>query len=304
MKKIWIDTDAGTDDAVALIMAMRSPDIEILGISCVAGNVPLDKVVQNVLYICELCHQKIPVFVGSSHPLKRVLATADFIHGSDGLGDVGRDLTGREPQATDAWLAMMAAVQRYPNEVTLVNLGPLTNLARVIERQPDIVHSVQHCYIMGGLITLPGNVTPMSEFNIWADPEAASIVIASEMPMTTIGWDTTMDSGWLSVQEWEDIRLLDSDLATFAYEIQGVRMQWQRDHGEDLRLTWADPCAMAVVLHPDIVRAYKKVAMHVNCAADEDPFRGHIHISEYPRISHVTAIDRARFVTMILEALM
>ena len=303
MKKIWIDTDAGTDDAMALIMALRCEELVVLGISTVGGNVPLEKVDQNVLYVCELCEVQPPVHRGAVKPLERILGTADFIHGKDGLGDIGLDLSNRELTSYNAIEAIIETVRANPNEVSIVNLGPLTNLALAIRKAPEIVDLIAHCYVMGGLVDLPGNITPLAEFNIWADPEAAQEVLTSKLSMTTIGWDTTMNSGWLSVDEWHELKDLKTDLATFAHSIQAVRMQWQKDNDHDQKLTWADPSAMAVVIDPSIVIQSTEVGMSVSGGADDHPQRGFITISNESRITHVNRIDRSRFKKMIHQYL-
>ena len=133
LRKIWIDTDAGTDDAMALIMAIRDPKIEIIGISTCGGNVPLDNVVQNVLFLVEKCGADIPVYIGARQPLERVLGTADFIHGKDGLGDIGLPLQGRRAQDISAIDALNHAMSQHGSELEIVNLGPLTNMATLIK---------------------------------------------------------------------------------------------------------------------------------------------------------------------------
>ncbi|NND31287.1 MAG: nucleoside hydrolase, partial [Saprospiraceae bacterium] len=192
-RKFFIDTDAGTDDAVALIMALRYANVDVIGISAVCGNVGLNKVVQNIGYICELCSVTIPYYAGSARPLTQSFVSADFIHGKDGLGDIGLNLTGRDAVSEDAIGALLSAIQKYPGEVELICLGPLTNIARLISAAPAILASLKKIVIMGGLVHLPGNVTPLAEFNIWADPEAAAIVLAAiqeqNCSCSMIGWD-------------------------------------------------------------------------------------------------------------------
>ena len=190
-RKFFIDTDAGTDDAIALIMAMKHPQVDIVGISTSGGNVPLDCVVQNVLYIRELCDHSAPVYIGAEKPMTRTLDTADFIHGKDGLGDIGLDLKGRIPNKGDARDHLIQALKSHKGELELVCLGPLTNLGLIEQKEPGILSLAKRIYVMGGLITLPGNVTPMSEYNIWADPEAAQVVLQTQAKFTMIGWDST-----------------------------------------------------------------------------------------------------------------
>ena len=302
-RKIWIDTDAGTDDAMAIIMAIRDPNIEIVGISTCGGNVPLDNVVQNVLYLIEKCNSDIPVYVGARQPLERVLDTADFIHGADGLGDIGLPLQGRVAQDISAIAALKNAISKYGPELEIVNLGPLTNLASLIKSVEGPL-DFKHCYIMGGLLDLPGNVTPLAEYNIWADPEAAEIVFQSGMKMTVAGWDTTLSGGWLSIEEWHQIDSIRTPIASVIHDMQQVRMDWQMENESDPRLTWADPCTMAIVLNEAIIEDMAYVDMHVMRGTDDDPNRGFIKAQPNTEgIRYIKKINREMYKKMIWDSL-
>lgn len=146
-----IDTDTASDDAVALVMAMRHPGVQIEAITVVAGNVPLDQAIQNALYTVELCQQAIPVYRGMPGPLTRPLETAQFVHGQDGMGDIGLPLTGRQPAAEHAVGVIIETIHRYAGEIILVTLGPLTNIATALRRDPMIANEVKECIIMGGI---------------------------------------------------------------------------------------------------------------------------------------------------------
>jgi len=237
-RKVWIDTDAGTDDAIALMIAMSHPDVDIVGISTVGGNVSLDCVTQNVLYIKELYNNQAPVHAGAAQPLQRNLGKADFIHGKDGLGDIGLPLTERTYSSTPAEEAIIAALIEHHGDLEIITLGPLTNLAKAIQQSPEISSLIKHCYIMGGLITGPGNVTPHAEYNIWADPEAAQYILSAEMPMTTIGWDTTELSGFFTLEEIAELREIGTHIATIAADMQMVRINWQKSQGLKEVVTW------------------------------------------------------------------
>ena len=189
MRNFIIDTDTASDDAVALVMALRQPDIDVKAITVVAGNVPLPLAVQNALYTVELCGADAPVYAGCAKPLLRELETAQDVHGRDGLGDIGLPLQGRTPAAGHAADVLREVIKANAGDITLVTLGPLTNVALALLREPDIARHVSHCYIMGGIGSGHGNVTPTAEFNIWVDPEAAKIVYESGMNMTMVGWD-------------------------------------------------------------------------------------------------------------------
>lgn len=305
-RKFFIDTDAGTDDAVALIMAMRHPDIDIVGISTSGGNVPLDCVVQNVLYIRELCDHTAPVYVGASKPIMRILETADFIHGKDGLGDIGIDLTGRLPEDTDARDQLIASLHAHAGELELICLGPLTNLAEIEQREPGILSLAKRIYIMGGLVTLPGNVTPMSEFNIWADPEAAQIVLQAKAKFTMIGWDTTCASSAFTVEEIAAFKDIGTEIARFAADIQNVRIKWMHEYQEESAVNLADPLAMAVALDPTLIDRKEYFTMTVRGGEHADPHRGFIDAiptDDTTAVEFIHTVDRQGYIAMMKSSM-
>ncbi len=305
-RKFFIDTDAGTDDAVALIMAMKHPGIDIVGISTSGGNVPLDCVVQNVLYIKELCGHGAPVYVGAAKPILRILDTADFIHGKDGLGDIGLDLTGRVPEEGDARDQLISTLHAHVGELELICLGPLTNLAQIEQREPGILSLAKRIYIMGGLVTLPGNVTPMSEFNIWADPEAAQIVLGAKAKFTMIGWDTTCASSDFTVEEIAAFRHIDTEIARFCADIQNVRINWMHEHKEETAVNLADPLAMAVALDPTLIDRKEYFTMTVRSGEHADPYRGFIDAipsDDSSTVEFIHTVDRQRYVSLLKSSM-
>ena len=191
MRKFLIDTDTASDDAVAMCMALRHPDIEVVGFTVVAGNVPLDQAVQNALYTVELCGAQTPVFVGAAAPLARDLETAQNVHGQDGMGDIGLDLQGRTPESGWAPQFIVDTIRENPGEITLVAIGPLSNIAEALEREPALPELVRELVIMGGTVEEPGNVSPLAEANFWNDPHAADAVLGADWPATVVGLDVT-----------------------------------------------------------------------------------------------------------------
>jgi len=193
-RKIIIDTDPGQDDAVAILLALASPeDIEVLGITAVAGNVPLPLTERNARIVCELAGRRdVKVFAGCEAPLKRKLVTAEHVHGKTGLdGPQLAEPTMKlaEGHAVDF---IIETLRREPaGTVTLCPLGPLTNIATAFERAPDIVGRVQEIVLMGGAYFEVGNITPAAEFNIYVDPEAADIVFRSGAPLVVMPLDVT-----------------------------------------------------------------------------------------------------------------
>lgn len=193
-RKIIIDTDPGQDDAVAILLALASPeDIEVLGITAVAGNVPLHLTQKNARVVCELAGKpETLVFAGCDAPLKRKLVTAEHVHGKTGLDG---------PQMADPVMPLqdqhavdfiIETLRREPSgTVTICPIGPLTNIATAFERAPDIVERVQEIVLMGGAYFEVGNITPTAEFNIYVDPEAAKIVFDAGAPLVVMPLDVT-----------------------------------------------------------------------------------------------------------------
>jgi purine nucleosidase len=192
-RKIIIDTDPGQDDAVAILLALASPELEVLGVIAVAGNVPLHHTLTNAGKILELAGRSdIPLYAGSSSPIRRTLTTAEHVHGETGLD--GPDLPPpnmpiQDQSGIDYLIDTIRAAQH--GEITLVMLGPLTDLAWAIRKAPDIATRLQEIVIMGGAYFEGGNVTPSAEFNIYVDPEAADIVFKSGANLTMLPLDAT-----------------------------------------------------------------------------------------------------------------
>lgn len=251
-QSFWIDTDTASDDAVALVMALRSDVAQIEGISIVAGNVSLEKCVQNALYTVELCGASTPVYVGLPKPIMRKLEDASEVHGQDGMGDIGLKLTGRTPEEKHAIDAMTECIMASPGKIRLVTLGPLSNIAAALLRTPEIAVAVEHCYIMGGTPEMPGNVNEVAEFNIWADPEAAHIVVESGMPMTFVGWDVSMASAFITDEHAAEIKAIGTPFADFTIDIQGFIREFIMKHMGVVGFDLPDPLAVAVALDPSI----------------------------------------------------
>ncbi len=249
-----IDTDTASDDAVALIMALRNPNIHVIAITTVAGNVPVTQASRNALYTAELCNSTVPVFTGAEKPLTRPHYGADWFHGRDGLGDHGYPPPTRAPEQRNAIAAIIAAIESHPGLV-LVTLGPLTNIALAIEQRPSIAAKVGRCVVMGGAPCCEGNVTPAAEYNIWCDPEAARIVARGGLPIELVGWHLCRDEAVLNPSDIQHVLNFNNPVATFAIECnrraQEAFFVQTGQHGISL----PDPIAMAIALDPSIVTA-------------------------------------------------
>jgi purine nucleosidase len=252
-----IDTDTASDDAVALIMALRSFQVEVLAITIVAGNVNVQQAARNALYTAELCGSAVPVFVGAAKPLAREHAPADWFHGRDGLGDRGYPLPSRVPEKQSASDAIIETIESHPGLV-MVTLGPLTNVALALLKRPNIAAKVSRCVIMGGAPCCEGNVTPAAEYNIWCDPEAAGIVMRSSLPIELVGWQLSRGEAVLNPSDIQQVLSFGTPVAKFAIECnckaQEAYFEQTGEHG----ICLPDPVAMAVALDPTIVPSHSE----------------------------------------------
>jgi purine nucleosidase len=251
-RKFLIDTDTASDDAVALAMALRDPWVDVVAISVVAGNVPLDQAVQNALYTVELCDGAVPVYAGAAAPLMQPLHTAEVVHGNDGMGDIGLPVHGRSPapgHAVDRLAELIAS--SAPGELTLVTLGPLTNIALLLARYPEHAKRLREIVVMGGTSDGLGNATASAEFNIWVDPEAAAIVYASGARLTQVGWDISRKYATFDADQAADLRSV-GRLGEFAVDIQAVLTAFALEGTHLPGFDLPDPIAMAVALDPSV----------------------------------------------------
>ncbi|MES2967242.1 MAG: nucleoside hydrolase [Pseudomonadota bacterium] len=264
-RKIIIDTDPGQDDAVAILLALASPDeLQVLGITAVAGNVPLALTQKNARIICELAgHPQTRVFAGCDAPLLRKLVTAEHVHGKTGLDG---------PQMADPVMplqdqhAVDFIIDTLRNEpahsVTLCPLGPLTNIATAFQRAPDIIARVQQIVLMGGAYFEVGNITPAAEFNIYVDPEAADIVFKSGAPIVVMPLDVT-HRALTNRARIEAFRALGNEPGRMVAEwtdfFERFDMQKYGSEGAPLH----DPCVIAYLLRPDLFSG-----RHINVAIE------------------------------------
>lgn len=262
-----IDTDTASDDAVALIMALRNPEVEVVAITTVAGNVDVHQASRNALYAAELCGSSAPVFVGSEKPLKRKHASADWFHGKDGLGDHGYPAAQQVAEKLGAVEAMVETIEAHPG-LEMVTLGPLTNVALALEKRPGIAGKVSRCVVMGGAPCCEGNVTPAAEYNIWCDPEAARIVMRSGLPIVLVGWHLCRGKAALNLVEIAQVLSFSTAVARFAIECnsraQEAYLVQTGEHGISL----PDPVAMAVALKPSIVTEQSEHFMEVETESE------------------------------------
>ncbi|MBV9624241.1 MAG: nucleoside hydrolase [Acidobacteria bacterium] len=246
-----IDTDTASDDAVALIMALRAPDVRVVAITTVAGNVALEQATRNALYTAELCDSDVPVYAGAATPLLRKYQDATWFHGKDGFGDHNYHAPRRSPEKLDAVDAIIETVEANPGLV-LVTLAPLTNVALALAKRPSIARKVGRCVLMGGAPCCEGNVTPAAEYNIWTDPEAARMVVRSGLPIEVIGWQLSRGQAVVGKKDIQKIHRLKTKLGNFAVECNShARRAYKVQTGED-GICLPDPVAMSIALDSTI----------------------------------------------------
>ena len=251
--RVIIDTDPGVDDALALLLAMRSPELKIEAITPVAGNVPLELTLPNALRLVEIAGRTdIPVAAGARVPLVRRLVTATYAHGENGLGGAVFPEPTTKPVAEPAAEYIRRVVRKYPHEVTLITLGPLTNIATALSSDPELAGLVRGLTMMGGSLS-GGNITPAAEFNIYVDPEAARIVFQSGIPITMVGLDVTRKT---SLTE-EHVRVLEAaqnPVSQAAAKIGRNAINHNRERGFLVGPNMHDSLAVAAFLDPTILK--------------------------------------------------
>jgi inosine-uridine nucleoside N-ribohydrolase len=195
MYRIILDTDPGIDDALALFLALASPEVQLEAITTVGGNVNVNHTTHNALALLELAGRTdIPVARGSNQPIVRQPVYANYVHGDNGLGGLQLPVTRAQAVAAHAVEVIIEKIMASPGEITLVPIGPLTNIALALRREPRIAQSVREVVIMGGALRVPGNTTPNAEFNIYVDPHAAQMVFHAGWPIRLVTLDTTMQA--------------------------------------------------------------------------------------------------------------
>lgn len=253
-RKIIIDTDPGQDDAVAILLALASPDeIDVLGITAVAGNVPLALTQKNARIVCELAGKpETKVFAGCDHPLVHKLVTAEHVHGKTGLNGPTLPDPTMPLQDEHAVDFIIETLRSEPaNSVTLCPLGPLTNIAMAIRKAPDIAIKIQEIVLMGGAYFEVGNITPSAEFNIYVDPEAAAVVFGSGAPIVVVPLDVTHKALVTSARN-NAFRAIGSKVGVAVAEMTDFFERFDKEkYGSD-GAPLHDPCVTAYLIKPEL----------------------------------------------------
>ena len=305
-RKFLIDTDTASDDAVALLIALQADEIDVLCITVVAGNCNVDQAVQNALYTVEICGADVPVYRGEAGPLTRKPFDAVHVHGEDGMGDIGLPLHGREPAAGDAIDKIIETVHANAGDIEIVTLGPLTNMAKAVQRDPGIATKVSQFTMMGGSPDGRGNVWPGSCFNIYADPEAARVVYHAGFKLRMVGWDISRKFAVVTKDEQQTLHDIGTELAVFSHDIQKCVSDWTDNTTNLPGYDLPDPIAMAIAIDPSI--ATETGNYYIDIETNSDLTRGQTVVDyngtlgKEPNVELVIEASHDRFMDMLFES--
>ncbi|HLZ62313.1 MAG TPA: nucleoside hydrolase [Ktedonosporobacter sp.] len=302
MRRIILDTDPGIDDALALFLALASPEVELVAVTTVSGNVGVDQTTRNALALLALTGRTdIPVACGSSLPLVRQPVDAAYVHGLNGIGEVILPAPDVEPISQHATDLIIEKILQNPGQISLVAIGPLTNVALAVRREPRIAQLVREVVIMGGAVREPGNVTPAAEFNIYADPHAAHIVFHAGWPIRLVSLDATHRAN-LARTEIEAFTQQGGKVKSF---IQQALAYYFDSFGSRYNITqfhMHDPLCLAAAFQPDLITwepAYVDVELAGTLTLGETVayFRG----PQAPNAQVSVGVDRDRFIKLYTD---
>lgn len=313
MQRIIFDTDPGLDDALALFLALASPELQVEAITTVSGNVHVDLTTRNALSLLELTGRTtIPVARGCDRPIVREPVNADYVHGQNGLGGISLPEPQLRPVNQHAVDLIIEKIMAAPREISLVPVGPLTNIAMALRKEPRIAENVREVVIMGGALRVPGNVTPAAEFNIYADPHAAHIVFHAGWPIKLVALDVTQKT----LLTRERVQFLASTGSRIPLLIQQMVENFLNTLGLPLGIRafqMHDPLCLFASFQPDIITwepAYvdveivsnltsgETVAFFPNLMEDIDPSLEHLHS---PNMLVSVGVDVERFIAEFVD---
>ncbi|MFS0862199.1 nucleoside hydrolase [Fredinandcohnia sp. 179-A 10B2 NHS] len=301
MKKVIFDVDTGIDDAMAIAYAVHSPELDLIGLTTCFGNVSVEEASRNTLAVLEKLGKSVPVYGGASKPLTRENKAnfAKHVHGEDGLGNVLDFEPTTTVEAGHAVDFIIDKITQFPNEITLIAVGPLTNLALALQKQPEIVSLVKEVVIMGGAVYVPGNKSPYGEANILTDPEAAKIVLSSGLPITLVGLDVTLQT-LLPKTEVEKWRQTSTEAGVFfADMVQHYLSFYEKSYPGIGGCGLHDPLAVGVAIDPSLVKT-EEVNITVTTEGIEDG-RTVPHPEGKPKIKVCREVEAERFLEHFLS---
>ncbi|ESP87418.1 nucleoside hydrolase [Candidatus Halobonum tyrrellensis] len=307
-RKLVIDTDTAGDDTQALLMAALADSVDLEALTVVAGNVEFDYEVENAKYTLDMAGvaDEVPVYEGSRSPLVKEFDHVDHVHGEGGLGGELFPETGIDSADGHAVDAIVAAARESPGEVTLACIGPLTNVALALRREPDLNDLLDEVWVMGGALATLGNDTPAAEFNFWVDPDAAKVVL-NELDVTLVDWGLTLRQGTIGGARLDEFTEADTPYADFCAEITSHARAFSEERFGTDAATFPDTLTLACLVNPDLVEEAETYFVDVD--EREGMTRGYSLIDELgitdgePRTRVVESVDEAAFERMVGDML-
>lgn len=303
-RRIILDTDPGIDDAMAILLALAAPEIELAAVTVTGGNCALEDGVRNALNVLALGDAAhIPVAAGVALPLIRPPFTAPETHGDAGLGYAILPPSPAQVVAEHGVDVIIREIMAAPGEVTLVAIAPLTNVALAIRKEPRIVQAVREVIIMGGALQVSGNTTPLAEFNFYVDPHAAYIVLHSGMPITLMPWDITQKV-LLTQEDVTRLRQIGGPIPTFIADLTRFYIEFHLTYFGFAGCSINDPAALALAFAPDLARLQAlyvdvEIASETTLAKSIGDFLG--KTGRPANVQAVVEFDSTRFITLFLE---
>jgi purine nucleosidase len=312
--KVIIDTDTGIDDAMGVVYGLLAPELDVLAVTTIFGNVDVEKTTRNSATILEVLGRTgVPLAKGASKGLLGVPHFNPEVHGEDGVGNANFPEPAVKPVGAHAAQLIIDIVRRHPGEVTLVGLGPLTNIALAASLDPELPALVERVVWMGGAVGVPGNVSPVAEADAAHDPESAAIVLAADWPVTVIGLDVT-DNTLLRQRDLDVIRRSSSAAADYVAKIVPFYMDFYSPLLGERACAMHSPLTVAAVAHPDLIVSAADIPMTVELAGSQT--RGMTVADRRPgqdsdarswlkakRVHYATDVDRERFLELFISCI-
>jgi purine nucleosidase len=309
MRRVIIDTDTATDDAVALLLALRAPDVQIEAITIVVGNVDFDQEAENALYTIQMAGRsgQVPVYLGARQPmLHSYHSTVTNVHGVDGMSNSFFPKAKQRPERQHAVDAITSIVNKYPGEVTLFAIGGFTNVALALQNQ-SVRENLAAIHFMGGSYMFCGNITPAATYNAWVDPEATRIMIRSGVPLWMTGFDVTYRYSIFTDGDYDQVAKLGTPLAKFFWDINRVRRVFCKEVQHMAGSNHPDSLCVATFIDPSIIT--KTVQRAADSEVSGELTSGMIVIDELgiwkrkPNVTICVTADEARFKALVMKSL-
>jgi purine nucleosidase len=310
--RLIVDCDTGIDDAVTLLYLAGRPDVELVAVGAVHGNVPVATAARNTLRVLEVAGlSEVPVAIGAARPMAQDLMTAEFIHGEDGLGNTDQPAPAGKVASESAVEQLVRLARANPGELSLLAIGPMTNLGVALLVEPDLPRLLKQVVIMGGAFEVPGNVGPYAEANIWHDPEAADLVFAADWPLRVVALDVTH----LTLLEAPDLARLDASSAAvprFVSAILPFYLDGYEQRVGQRACPVHDGLAAGLLLEPDLA-TWEEWPVTVELRGqltrgatiiDRRPVVPDDQVTTRPRVEVAVGVDAPRAITGLLEALL